>query len=103
MHHTRFGIVLARLEVGAAFLEVSMFRIVFAVLLSAELLFVPIAANANDELIERSRNPKDWVMPAGNYVSATRNSIRSLQPTLASYRSRGRSRPACCAGTKADR
>jgi glucose dehydrogenase len=27
------------------------------------------AANANDELIKMSQNPKDWVMPTGNYAN----------------------------------
>src|ERR1700726_3624861 len=27
------------------------------------------AANANDELIRMSQNPKDWVMPTGNYAN----------------------------------
>ena len=27
------------------------------------------AAYANDELIKMSQNPKDWVMPAGNYAN----------------------------------
>ena len=27
------------------------------------------AANANEELMKMSQNPKDWVMPTGNYAN----------------------------------
>jgi glucose dehydrogenase len=81
-----------------------MYRIMSAVLLSAELLFVPLAANANDDLIERSQNPKDWVIPAGNYASQRYSQLKQITArTSASCRWHGRSRPACCAATKAAR
>ena len=31
--------------------------------------FAAGAAHANDELIKMSQNPKDWVMPTGNYAN----------------------------------
>ena len=31
--------------------------------------FAAGAAHANDELIKMSQNPKDWVMPAGDYAN----------------------------------
>ena len=32
-------------------------------------MLVAGAANANEELIKMSQNPKDWVMPTGNYAN----------------------------------
>ena len=36
---------------------------------SAVAVLVAGAANANEELIKMSQNPKDWVMPTGNYAN----------------------------------
>jgi len=36
---------------------------------SAAAMLVAGAANANEELIKMSQNPKDWVMPTGNYAN----------------------------------
>jgi lanthanide-dependent methanol dehydrogenase len=36
---------------------------------SAAAVLVAGAANANEELIKMSQNPKDWVMPTGNYAN----------------------------------
>ena len=46
-----------------------MYRILSTILVGVELLFVPLAANANDELNKLSQNPKDWVMPTGDYAN----------------------------------
>src|ERR1700721_350930 len=35
----------------------------------AAAVLVAGAANANEELIKMSQNPKDWVMPTGNYAN----------------------------------
>ena len=62
------------------------------------------AAHANDELIKMSQNPKDWVMPTGNYANTRYlSSSRSPPKTSASCRWRGRFRPAFCVATKAGR
>jgi lanthanide-dependent methanol dehydrogenase len=50
-------------------LEVAMHRIFWTILVGAELLIVPFAANANEELSKLSQNPKDWVMPSGDYAN----------------------------------
>ena len=37
--------------------------------LGAVAIFATSAAHANDELIRMSQNPKNWVMPTGNYAN----------------------------------
>jgi lanthanide-dependent methanol dehydrogenase len=45
-------------------------RLLFAkICFSAAAVLVAGAANANEELIKMSQNPKDWVMPTGNYAN----------------------------------
>ena len=46
-----------------------MCRITATILVGAKLLFVPLAANANNELNKLSQNPSDWVMQAGDYAN----------------------------------
>jgi lanthanide-dependent methanol dehydrogenase len=36
------------------------------------------AANANDELIKLSQNPKDWAMPAGNYANTRYSTLKQI-------------------------
>src|SRR6266702_7181914 len=36
------------------------------------------AANANEELIKMSQNPKDWVMPAGNYANQRYSQLKQI-------------------------
>ncbi|MDB5652644.1 MAG: methanol dehydrogenase, partial [Tardiphaga sp.] len=36
------------------------------------------AASANDELIKMQQNPKDWVMPAGNYTSQRYSELKQI-------------------------
>src|ERR1700746_2594035 len=36
------------------------------------------AANANDELIKLSQNPKDWAMPAGNYANTRYSQLKQI-------------------------
>ena len=35
-------------------------------------------AYANDELIKMSQNPKDWVMPAGNYANQRYSQLKQI-------------------------
>src|SRR2546430_8976531 len=44
-------------------------KVLFATCLGAIAAFAAGAANASDELNKMSQNPKDWVMPTGNYAS----------------------------------
>jgi lanthanide-dependent methanol dehydrogenase len=41
-------------------------------------LLVTAAAQANDELIRMSQNPKDWVMPAGNYANHRYSQLKQI-------------------------
>ena len=36
------------------------------------------AAQANDELIKMSQNPKDWVMPAGDYANTRYSKLNQI-------------------------
>src|ERR1700752_4482129 len=38
------------------------------------------AASANDELIKMEKNPKDWVMPAGNYANQRYSQLKQITP-----------------------
>jgi len=38
------------------------------------------AAYANDELIKMSQNPKDWVMPTGNYANHRYSQLKQITP-----------------------
>src|SRR6202165_5759842 len=44
-------------------------KVLLATCLGAVAVFTTGAANANDELIKLSANPKEWVMPAGDYAN----------------------------------
>ena len=61
------------------------------------------SANANDELIKMSQNPKQWVMPTGDYANTRYSKLRSDQrrECRATCSRPGRSRRAFCAATKA--
>ena len=59
---------------------------------------------ANEELQKLSSDPKNWAMPTGDYANTRYSKLtRSPQETSRTCRSSGRSRPACCAATKAAR
>src|ERR1700716_3754538 len=47
----------------------AMRKMQFATCLAAIMAFGAGAANANDELNKMSQNPKDWVMPTGDYAN----------------------------------
>jgi glucose dehydrogenase len=36
------------------------------------------AAHANEELIKMSQNPKDWVMPTGNYANHRYSQLKQI-------------------------
>ena len=42
-------------------------KVLLTTCFGAVAVFAAGAASANDELNKMSQNPKDWVMPAGNY------------------------------------
>ena len=42
-------------------------KVLLAACLGSAAAFTAGAALANDELIKMSQNPKDWVMPTGDY------------------------------------
>jgi PQQ-dependent dehydrogenase (methanol/ethanol family) len=41
-------------------------------------VFAASAAHANDELIRMSQNPKDWVMPTGNYANHRYSDLKQI-------------------------
>jgi PQQ-dependent dehydrogenase (methanol/ethanol family) len=45
---------------------------------SAVAVFAASAAHANDELIRMSKNPKDWVMPTGNYSNHRYSELKQI-------------------------
>ncbi len=53
-------------------------KVLFATCLVAVAAFGVGAANANDELIKMSRNPKDWVMPTGNYANHRYSQLKQI-------------------------
>jgi lanthanide-dependent methanol dehydrogenase len=46
--------------------------------LGAVAFLIAGAANANDELIKLSQNPKDWAMPAGNYANTRYSQLKQI-------------------------
>ena len=61
------------------------------------------SASGNEQLQKMSQNPKDWVMPTGNYANTRYSELsRSRRLTSASFKRLGPFRPAYCAATKAD-
>ncbi|WP_029582682.1 lanthanide-dependent methanol dehydrogenase XoxF5 [Bradyrhizobium sp. URHD0069] len=49
-----------------------------ATCLGAIVAFAAGAANANDELIKMSQNPKDWVMPTGDYANTRYSKLNQI-------------------------
>src|SRR4029450_4857362 len=41
-------------------------------------IFAMGAAHANDELIRMSQNPKDWVMPTGDYANQRSSKLKQI-------------------------
>jgi lanthanide-dependent methanol dehydrogenase len=53
-------------------------KVLFATCLVAVAAFGVGAANANDELIKMSQNPKDWVMPTGDYANQRYSKLNQI-------------------------
>jgi len=53
-------------------------KVLFATCLVAVATFGLGAANANDELIKMSQNPKDWVMPTGDYANTRYSKLNQI-------------------------
>jgi len=62
-------------------------------------------ASANDELAKMQQNPKDWVMPAGNYNNQRYSELKADHPRECRQIAGGVDvlGPACCVATKVDR
>ncbi len=53
-------------------------KVLLATCLGAMAAFGAGAANANDELIKMSQNPKDWVMPTGDYANTRYSKLNQI-------------------------
>ena len=76
------------------------------ILSTTALLTCAIASGvlANDELQKLSSDPKNWAMQTGDYANTRYSKLDQITPrTSRTCRSPGRSRPACCAATRAAR
>src|SRR6202048_3314175 len=56
----------------------AMRKMLFATCLGAMAAFGAGAANANDELNKMSQNPKDWVMPTGDYANTRYSKLNQI-------------------------
>jgi glucose dehydrogenase len=57
---------------------IDMRKVLFATCLGAVATFAAGAATANDELNKMSQNPKDWVMPAGDYANTRYSKLNQI-------------------------
>ena len=53
-------------------------KMLFATFLGVMAAFAAGAVNANEELIKMSQNPKDWVMPTGNYANHRYSQLKQI-------------------------
>src|SRR3981081_4561924 len=53
-------------------------KVLFAPCFGAVATFAAGAATANDELIKMSQNPKNWVMPAGDYYNTRYSKLNQI-------------------------
>jgi PQQ-dependent dehydrogenase (methanol/ethanol family) len=53
-------------------------KMLFATCLGVTAAFGSGAVNANEELIKMSQNPKDWVMPTGNYANHRYSQLKQI-------------------------
>src|SRR5436305_14506098 len=53
-------------------------KVLFATCLVAVTAFAAGAATANEELIRMSQNPKDWVMPTGDYANQRYSKLKQI-------------------------
>jgi PQQ-dependent dehydrogenase (methanol/ethanol family) len=59
--------------------ENTLMRLLFSrICFSAAAVLFAGAANANEELIKMSQNPKDWVMPTGNYANHRYSQLKQI-------------------------
>src|SRR3954467_994882 len=56
-------------------------KVLFATSLVTVAAFVASAATANEELIKMSQNPKDWVMPTGDYANTRFSKLDQISAT----------------------
>ncbi len=55
-------------------------KVLLSTCLGAAAMFAAGSAYANQELIKMSQNPKDWVMPAGNYANQRYSALKQITP-----------------------
>jgi PQQ-dependent dehydrogenase (methanol/ethanol family) len=55
-------------------------KVLLSTCLGAAALFAAGGAYANQELIKMSQNPKDWVMPAGDYANTRHSMLKQITP-----------------------
>src|SRR5467141_4579169 len=53
-------------------------KVLSAACLGAMAALAAGVANANDELIRMSQNPKDWVMPTGDYANQRYSKLKQI-------------------------
>ena len=53
-------------------------KVLLAACLGSAAAFTAGAAVANDELIKMSQNPKDWVMPTGDYANTRYSKLNQI-------------------------
>jgi lanthanide-dependent methanol dehydrogenase len=53
-------------------------KVLMATCLGVTGALVGVPANASDELIKMSQNPKDWVMPSGNYANTRYSELKQV-------------------------
>jgi glucose dehydrogenase len=53
-------------------------NVLFASCLGFVAAFAASGAVANDELIKMAENPKDWVMPAGDYANTRYSKLNQI-------------------------
>src|ERR1700738_1940161 len=58
--------------------ETTMRKVLIATCLGAMALFAAGTANANEELNKMSQNPKDWVMPTGDYANTRYSKLNQI-------------------------
>src|SRR5260370_4730369 len=56
----------------------AMGKMIFATFLGFMAALAAGAGNANEELIKMSQNPKDWVMPTGNYANHRYSQLKQI-------------------------
>ena len=74
-------------------------------LLSTSVAVLALAGAAKaDDLQTLQKDPKQWVMPTGDYANTRYSALKQITTeNVDKLRRRGRSRPACCAAMKARR